>query len=66
MTTDDVLNGAIDLDSYPHRYLALVPVSTLRSPMGRLLEAVELLEDRSWELVNILAKENFYAVLRRA
>ncbi|WP_432994230.1 hypothetical protein [Dactylosporangium sp. CA-233914] len=40
-------------------------MSEARQSMAHLLEAVEMLEDRSWELVNVLAKENFYAVMRR-
>jgi hypothetical protein len=34
--------------------------------MPRLLAAIEVLEGEAWELVNILATESFYAVMRRS
>jgi hypothetical protein len=67
-STADVLDGDIDLDAYPHRYVFLfadTALSKVRMGMPRLLEAIEVLEGQGWELVNVLAKENFYAVMRR-
>jgi hypothetical protein len=65
----DVLDGDIDLRDYPNRYLFLYADTALakaRLGMPRLLEAIEMLEGQGWDLVNVLAKDNFYAVMRRA
>jgi hypothetical protein len=63
-----VLDGTVDLDDYPHRYLLVHADTSFRAPgqaMPRLLAAIEVLEGRAWELVNILATETVYAVMRR-
>jgi len=68
VSSTDVLEGTVDLNTYPHRYLLVhadTGITASRQAMPRLLAAVEALEGQSWELVNILAKENFYAVMRR-
>jgi hypothetical protein len=65
----DVLEGDVDLRAYPHRYLFLcadTALARVRLGMPRLLEAIEMLEDQGWVLVNVLATDNFYAVMRRA
>jgi hypothetical protein len=67
VATDDVFDDPAALDDYPHRYLAVYPNVRLREArqsMAVLLAAVELLESRSWELVNVLARDSFHAVLR--
>lgn len=68
VSSADVLDGTVDLDDYPHRYLLVHAdggFNASRQAMPRLLAAIEVLEGKAWELVNILAKENFYAVMRR-
>jgi hypothetical protein len=64
----EVLDGSAKLDDYPHRYVFVYAdqtMKTFRNAMPRLLAAVEALEDHGWELVTILGKETFYAVMRR-
>jgi hypothetical protein len=68
VSSTDVLDRRVDLRDYPHRYLfvhADTSFSHTRQAMPRLLAAVEALEGQSWELVNIMALSNFYAVMRR-
>ncbi|MEV4518192.1 hypothetical protein AB0K00_55710 [Dactylosporangium sp. NPDC049525] len=68
VSSADVLDGTVDLDDYPHRYLMIqadTGFSASRQAMPRLLAAIEALEDQEWTLVNILARDNFYAVMRR-
>jgi hypothetical protein len=64
----DVLDGTVDLDAYPHRYLLVhadTGMSASRQAIPRLLAAIEVLEDQEWELVNVLARDTLYAIVRR-
>ena len=68
----DVLAGRVDLSGYPFRYLFLVglavphrrPLAEIDAEIDMVLAAVELLEGRGWELVN-LEKLGTVAFMRR-
>ncbi|SCE92226.1 hypothetical protein [Micromonospora mirobrigensis] len=74
--SDDILSGRVNLDPYPFRYIMVTPSpgamvsNTLSLGAGtlaevdRLLAAVEFLETRNWELVN-LEQGGLVAFLRR-
>ncbi|MET7419733.1 hypothetical protein [Dactylosporangium sp. NPDC005555] len=67
VTATDVIDATLDFDEYPHRYLfvqADTGLGVLPRAMARLLVAVEILEGESWELVNVLNRSGFYAVMR--
>jgi hypothetical protein len=58
----ELLSGQVNLDSYPFRLVSLIEpgfrysimgATQAYAPMDRLLSAVELLEDRGWELINV-------------
>ncbi|MGW5385631.1 hypothetical protein [Nocardia sp. NPDC003963] len=63
-----VLNGVVDLRSYPRRNLALSSpprrefrragsnVSVLFEPVVHLLNGIELLETQGWELVSVIER----------
>ncbi|GAB3982616.1 hypothetical protein V1634_25850 [Plantactinospora veratri] len=73
---DDILQGRVNLDAYPLRYIRLgfPGNSTARAMYGttpaivelldRMFSAVELLESRGWELV-LLEEGGLWAFLRR-
>jgi hypothetical protein len=76
---EDVLNGRVNLDGYPLRYILLHPLPSTgfritfagrqqaNASADLLLSAVEFLESRGWELVNLDRAEHVYhAVMRRA
>lgn len=63
-----VLNGAVDLRSYPRRNLALSSpprvefrklggnTSAIFEPIVHLLNGIELLESQGWELVSVIER----------
>ncbi|WP_280236718.1 hypothetical protein [Nocardia cyriacigeorgica] len=63
-----VLNGAVDLRSYPRRNLALSSpprtefrkmgdnTSVLFEPIVHLLNGIELLESQGWQLVSVVER----------
>ncbi len=63
-----VLNGVVDLRSYPHRNLALSSPprvetrassnnnSVIFEPVVHLLNGIELLESQGWELVSVIER----------
>lgn len=65
----DVVKGAFDAASYPHRHLALVQVAKIGTPAGQLplvMAAVETLSRLGWELVGFsMENHTVVAVLRR-
>jgi len=78
ISAEDVLNGRVSLDAYPGRYVLLHPLPSSGPRIvwnGRqqneayadlLLSAVEFLETRGWELVNLDRSEHILnAVMRR-
>ncbi|BFU42337.1 hypothetical protein KRMM14A1004_05740 [Krasilnikovia sp. MM14-A1004] len=59
---EDVLAGRVNIDAYPFRYMYLSVPTPIRPGSGRtefdarvdvVLAAVEMLETRGWELVNL-------------
>ena len=75
---EDIVRGRVNLDGYPGRYILLHPIPSdgpQLSWSGKqqsdahadlLLSAVELLETRGWELVNLDRAEHILnAVMRR-
>lgn len=63
-----LLNGAVDLRSYPRRTLALSSsprvevrklggnMTTLFDPVVELLDGIELLKSQGWELVSVVER----------
>ncbi|WP_063060365.1 hypothetical protein [Nocardia sienata] len=63
-----VLNGAVDLRSYPRRNLALSSpprvefrklgdnMPAIFDPIVQLLDGIELLESQGWELVSVVER----------
>lgn len=66
---DKILKGEVNLDAYPFRYVAVAGIGVASNEaLDMVLTAVEFLETRGWELVNLAAQESvvdFIAVLRR-
>lgn len=65
---DAVLGGQVDLRAYPHRHLVVsVRHAWKRNGFRPLMEAVELLSQQGWELVNITSVDGhyLYAAVRR-
>ncbi|MDG4788421.1 hypothetical protein O7626_21205 [Micromonospora sp. WMMD1102] len=74
---NDILTGRVVLDGYPFRYVVVGPNVSMSSLVGaafdraagentmidQVLTAVEFLETRGWELVNM--DQGFVACLRR-
>ena len=68
VSASDVLDGTLDFDAYPHRYVfvhAETGFGLAQHALPRLLAAVEVLEDQGWKLINVLGIHIFYAVMRR-
>ncbi|MFI5693260.1 hypothetical protein ACIA58_15555 [Kribbella sp. NPDC051586] len=63
-----ILSGEVSLDGYPFRYAAVLSGGTsYDSALDQVLSAVEFLETRGWELVNVASPQamQFVAVIRR-
>ena len=67
VSANDVLDGKVDLQSYPNRYLVLVTNGL--NGISALVAAAEWMEYYGWELVNMFSAGQrvsiCYAVMRR-
>lgn len=68
VTAAAVLEGRVDLRSYPHRHLAVLCQGTGRDRIALAMAVADQLDRLGWDLVNVsdlTSSHNTYAFLRR-